>query len=432
MKHYLKLSCTFKFNKNLKNIFDYQNNDNKISKEEAQEDIYFCKGKYNKIFLVKNHNDIKHEYEVLFKSRFSKKYNQYELINPLRKNMDNTLDNIENLNNKLWLVLKSEDVELYENTNKEYYLMENDIIKLGKKKYEIIKKNIVFESDENDKNSIYYKNKEHGPVMNIILKNNKYITNSPLDIVTEDTESLTIDNKNNNDYKNLKLKAINNKSIKNYEEINDMENNCRICFSNDSTDENPILRLCNCHSYTHYKCLKFYLKNYINISENANSTVISYFCNRFNCEICGEPYPLRFKIKFDEHKEAKNYYLIDGLKLPEETNYIILESLTYLSERNRNQKNIYVVKLTGDDITIGRNNLNDIIDDDLSISRFHAILKFNKETGNITLLNKGKFGSLVLIKNNIKLTNNEKIYLQVGNIFIIVEQKENNEDNNPQ
>ena len=395
MKHYLKLSCTFKFNKNLKNIFDYQSHNNKISKEEAQEDIYFCKGKYNKIFLVKNHNDIKYEYEVLFKSRFSKKYNQYELINPLRKNMDNTLHNIENLNNKLWLVLKSENVELYENTNKEYYLMENDIIKLGKKKYEII-------------------------------------TNSPLDIVTEDTESLTIDNKNNNDYKNLKLKAINNKSIKNYEEINDMENNCRICFSNDSTDENPILRLCNCHSYTHYKCLKFYLKNYINISENANSTVISYFCNRFNCEICGEPYPLRFKIKFDEHKEAKNYYLIDGLKLPEETNYIILESLTYLSERNRNQKNIYVVKLTGDDITIGRNNLNDIIDDDLSISRFHAVLKFNKETGNITLLNKGKFGSLVLIKNNIKLTNNEKIYLQVGNIFIIVEQKENNEDNNPQ
>ncbi len=103
-----------------------------------------------------------------------------------------------------------------------------------------------------------------------------------------------------------------------------------------------------------------------------------------------------------------------------------------MSERNRNQKNIYVVKLTGDDITIGRNNLNDIIDDDLSISRFHAVLKFNKETGNITLLNKGKFGSLVLIKNNIKLTNNEKIYLQVGNIFIIVEQKENNEDNNPQ
>ena len=133
MKHYLKLSCTFKFNKNLKNIFDYQSHNNKISKEEAQEDIYFCKGKYNKIFLVKNHNDMKYEYEVLFKSRFSKKYNQYELINPLRKNMDNTLDNIENLNNKLWLVLKSENVELYENANKEYYLMENDIIKLGKK-----------------------------------------------------------------------------------------------------------------------------------------------------------------------------------------------------------------------------------------------------------------------------------------------------------
>ena len=172
MESNLKLSCTFKINKILKSIFDYQSHNNKISKEEAQKDIYFCKGNNNKIFLVKNHNDIKYEYEVLFKSRFSKKYNQYELINPLRKNMNNTLDNIENLNNKMWLVLKSENDDLYEYGNKDYYLMENDIIKLGKKKYEIIKKNIVFKSNENDKNNIYYKNNMDDPVMNIILNKN--------------------------------------------------------------------------------------------------------------------------------------------------------------------------------------------------------------------------------------------------------------------
>ena len=105
---------------------------------------------------------------------------------------------------------------------------------------------------------------------------------------------------------------------------------------------------------------------------------------------------------------------------------MILESLTYVKNK-KNYKNIYVIKLTGDDITIGRNNKNDIIDTDISMSRFHAVLKFNKETGNITLENKSKYGTLVLVKNNIKLSDNKKIYLQIGRTFITAEQKDEND-----
>ena len=70
---------------------------------------------------------------------------------------------------------------------------------------------------------------------------------------------------------------------------------------------------------------------------------------------------------------------------------------------------------------------NDIIDTDISISRFHSVLKFNKDTGNITLENESKFGTLVLVKNNIKLTDNKKIYFQVGRTFITAEQKNDND-----
>ena len=84
-------------------------------------------------------------------------------------------------------------------------------------------------------------------------------------------------------------------------------------------------------------------------NENDKSTVISYTCERFNCEVCEKPYPLRFQIQFDKNKEPITYYLIDGLELPEDTDYMILESLTYVKNK-KNYKNIYVIKLTGDDI----------------------------------------------------------------------------------
>ena len=41
----------------------------------------------------------------------------------------------------MWYILPTEDKEnKYENENKQYNLLENDIIKMGQRKYEIIKK----------------------------------------------------------------------------------------------------------------------------------------------------------------------------------------------------------------------------------------------------------------------------------------------------
>ena len=52
----------------------------------------------------------------------------------------------------MWLILPSEEKdELYKNENSEYNLLENDIIKLGQKKYEIIKININNEKSSDEK-----------------------------------------------------------------------------------------------------------------------------------------------------------------------------------------------------------------------------------------------------------------------------------------
>ena len=103
----------------------------------------------------------------------------------------------------------------------------------------------------------------------------------------------------------------------------------------------------------------------------------------------------------------------------------------------KNIKNIHVVKLTDSDeiseISIGRNEKNDIIDIDNTVSRFHGKLKINSETGEVNLINQGTFGISVLIKNNLKIEIGQTKYIQVGKTYIkaeVVEDKNDKKDNN--
>ena len=130
--------------------------------------------------------------------------------------------------------------------------------------------------------------------------------------------------------------------------------------------------------------------------------------------MCLTPYPTRFKIS----EFNKEYELVD-LNLPEKFNYMILESLDFVKEKD-NIKRIHVIQLTGDEIYIGRNGRNDVIDEDLTVSRDHAILKYNQAEGEVILENRSEtYGTLVLIKGNIKMNENH-LNLQIGNSFITV------------
>ena len=390
-------------------IFDYTNVDiTEVTHTTDEEDTYYYRTKAtNTIKTCKKHIEIPNEHIILCRARKNNK-KQYELINVLRKKMKKNIVNIDSLDHKMWLVMNSENKdnkEKYIYKNKNYYLMENDIIKIGRKKYEIIKLNIPMTSNSyEEKNSLNDLNKRHGPVFDIQLKPNQYFNETTQ---KNPNETVNIEDSDSNLGYNP-------------------EKDCRICFGSDSTEENPKLKLCNCHNYYHYNCMKQFLKNNITISENHKGTVTAYFCNKFNCEVCKEPFPLKFTIKYNENSELKTYYLIDGLEMPENTNYLILESLTYLKDK-QNLKNVFVVKLQDSEITIGRSETNDIVDNDISVSRHHASMQFNQENGEITLVNKSsKFGILVLIKDSIKLFPNETVYLQIGRTFVNLVQKEKN------
>ena len=385
-----KLSLTFKIFLAEGELFSYKTDNVLTINHSTSNKYYYYSKQQGKNIIVNNekHTSIQSNCEILFKARKSKN-GYYELINPIHRGDVLDLDIIENLNKKMWRVLPSEKgATKYEEQNEPYNLQENDIIKIGLIQYEIIEKNITIDSKE----KISSKNKNN-------LNDER--------IFSEEIENIIV--------------------YESTDEYNTNEINCRYCLTSSSSKEKPLLKLCKCNAFIHLDCLKLFLGKKVIIKEK--NKVTSYICKNFNCEVCQKPYPLKFKYK------ETIYNLYDYRKPPKETNYIIFESLSYNNAHDGKDKNnikrIHVVELTGNDITIGRNETNDIIDSDQTVSRYHGILKFNQENGFVTLTNKGTFGILVLIKNNLKIDIGQKVFIQVGKTYIKAEvsENENKEEN---
>jgi len=388
-KQVLNLKIKAKEKSKSNGLFDYSSNSRRIKtieKEINKDNVFIINKIVNNVINNLSEYDPKDGNQILFQLRKSFKRNCYEIINPIFKcnQIQKNNEYISNLNNKIWYVIKSQH-QFIEGNDEDYVLNENDIIKLGDKKYEVTKirinkadDNYVSSRDSNNYN-ISEINKKAGPIFKLDIKNDKY--------------RVSLENKG-------------------YGE----EEECWICLEASSNSiDNPLINICKCkNKFVHYLCLKEYIKKKIKIYENYKQTVYTYCCNKFNCDLCLTPYPTRFKIP----EFNKVYELID-LNLPEEFNYMILESLDYVKDKD-NIKNIHVIKLIDDEIYIGRNGINDIIDEDLTVSRNHAILKYNHSEGEVILENRSEtYGTLVLIKGNIKMKN-KNLYLQIGNSFITV------------
>lgn len=120
----------------------------------------------------------------------------------------------------------------------------------------------------------------------------------------------------------------------------------------------------------------------------------SYSWNTFECEICKTPYPYVFRVG------DRKYELIE---IPRPTgDFIILETLTIDESSGRS---VYVLEpaklnlnLPNKHFKLGRGNDQDVRINDISVSRCHAIIKFEIDKF-ILQDNFSKFGTLQLIKN---------------------------------
>ena len=214
-----------------------------------------------------------------------------------------------------------------------------------------------------------------------------------------------------------KAKCLKEECNINYDNNNNEEKQlCKICYSEETDNlNNPMVHLCKCKgglNYAHFECIKHWMKTKLVVLENTKKTVKSYYILSFNCEICKTPYPFNFKLSNND----KIYELIE-IERPLNINYIILESLNQIKE-NCNMKSIHIISLTNDeDILIGRGHECDVRIRDISVSRFHCKLKYNKKNNSLLIKDlKSKFGTLVLIKTPFEIK--EPIQIQIGRTYV--------------
>ena len=383
--------CTKTWVRDSHGLFDYESTQTRNLNAVLAESIYIARKKHD-IKTINNLNELKQDEEELLFNVKNDNIDEYILENPVPVLIQPTEKNINDLSNKIWYVLNN-DPEKSNNSNQtivnkndDYFLCKNDVIKLGRVKYSL--------------NEI-----------NIPSRQNNIDRSQPL---TDDTKYDIDDlNKNTQSVFDFIFQA---KDSSDYEDIPEDEKICKICYSEDNDKEkNPLVHLCNCNGglrFSHFECIKKWMQTKLVVKENEKKTVKSYNIKSFNCEICKTPYPFKFKLSGVE----KPFELIE-LEKPVGNDYIILESLNQMKE-NCNIKSIHVIQLTGDELTIGRGHESDVRINDISVSRKHAVLKYNSEEGTLLLKDlKSKFGTLILIKKPLKIKE-KKIHLQIGRTYI--------------
>lgn len=328
--------------------------------------------------------------EYLFDIKQSNLHNGYTISNICLPNQPPTIDSINNLSNKIWYVIPNEaNVYSYNhqniiNNNEEYFLTRNDIFKLGRVKFKIAEINFI-------PNPNHFINGNY----NLSYINN---TTSPV-------------------FKDI---HIINENMSNHNECL-----CKICYSNESNIDNPLINICLCKGgigYAHYNCIKTWMSTKLTIKVNESQNVKSYNIKQFNCEICKAPYPTKIQIKGN----TRIYDLIDVDK-PRNNDYVILETLNQIKE-NGNIKSIHVITLNGDKFVIGRGHECDIRVNDISVSRAHTLLVYNNKEKTLLLKDlKSKFGTLVLIKYPLRILA-KPLILQVGRTLIECQLKNVNDN----
>ena len=381
------------------NSYILKMNDNIISNQEHS--ISGISSEYHPMFLIKVNKESN--------KKNNKEANKaYRLICPISQLMYIPINkNLDIIKNKLWLVINSgkEEMKKIENKdknqklenknipnesecqNEDYYLNENDIIKFGNIIY-IVKEIHIRNGKENKSIPKNEKDKNNYDIHKLNFnKGKKLIFNSCYQ------EDIILKSKNSNN-------------------LNDY-NYCEHIIS-DMTSEKKSDKI---------KEIKDLINQYKIVIENESKTVKNYKLTLHKCETCNKEsnedlnviYPLKFKTS--ENNEI--YDLID-IEKDENKDYIILESLEIISN-GPSIKYIHFIELKGDEdeeyIKIGREHkTNDVINDEKTISRHHAFIKYNKNDKTLILKNisETSITSVLLSFSELNILKNKEICLHSG------------------
>ena len=428
-------------------LFDYANEGYIVSKHKINDTSYIIKqGKDVKIVKsITNENGIDIARDYIGKISIKKNeeyiwnYNNYFENNKFIKPYD-SLD---------WVVIGptkfSSSNSMNTKFDNSYKLTEGDFIKLGKitflvRKIKINANDILKEtrrnndSNSNSSISVDYNNSN----MNINLNNtindelaiyNRFNNSNYNYIDTNNALLQKTKTKNGNEKYNANInelsEAVNNKLKILYMKLKTLNEKpkfkpfkCRICFCEGSFDGNdPLISPCKCTGsvkYIHLNCFRKWLTSKIVMKTSSNNNIYCYTFKSLECEICKSSVPetVEYRGRFISLLDFKDI----------EPPYIILQTMYQYGSQNRNYSDfnvIFVISLKVKNfVIIGRANTSDIRINDVSVSRNHSMISYLD--GNFYIDDiRSKFGTLLLIQNNILFLPFKEINIQNGKCHLI-------------
>ena len=441
---------------------------------------------YNSCKIYRIDDDVKIEYFYQDSISQEKNLNENKDILKLgeikyKKNkfyfIPNIQEELEDLNgDKIfsWLIFKGEK---YPMTKNKYKIKEGDIFRLARiyfivrgihvqKKIEKKETNVLISYHSNINQSLNINN--NYSYENKLLDNSSDSSNT--DVCEEENESDDDNNKDNEILKvlnkekkkkkksiykkkkncdknlidDLKLQKANNiKSnlnqnhlITNDSKKSEKQKICRICYMGEIDKYfNPLIKPCKCSGsmkYIHFKCLLHWMKTKIQIKKSEyieNNYFSLYSPEKVECELCKNFFPHFIKhnnklFNLTELEQNYDYNLKENNNNTMDDNYIVLDSMSP-------DKDIipyrYIVKFDKNNILkIGRGLDNNLILDDLSISRNHCQLELN-DNGDIFLKdNNSKFGTLILVQaKSLEILKGQVLSIQTGRTYLNIYYKKN-------
>lgn len=187
---------------------------------------------------------------------------------------------------------------------------------------------------------------------------------------------------------------------------------CRICFG-EAESENPLITPCGCNGsvkHIHLVCIQKWLSYRKSIKQSENSA--AYHWKTMECELCKSTYPFSLDIQGKDH----NLFQVEKSNLP----YIVLEGIGH---GKGNAKGVHLITFSKDcAVKLGRGHESDVRISDISVSRCHAIIKYENNQF-ILEDNNSKFGTLLQVCEPIELVQNSTVALQSGRTVLALSMK---------
>jgi len=179
---------------------------------------------------------------------------------------------------------------------------------------------------------------------------------------------------------------------------------CRICLLEGPGEDDPLITPCQCKGsieFVHVGCLRYWIRGRLNFTDPPGR---SYFYRPLACELCKAFYPTYIQ----SGQERQPLVEVPWTQPP----FIVLENMVRDSQQHA-QRGLHIISLAEKMLKIGRGHESDVRIADVSISRCHATIRF--ERGHFILEdNNSKFGTLVAMKKPRLLEPGCSLSIQMG------------------